>query len=58
MTEIVCVPVIVAIVYTIMEIYKNYIAKGKEKLIRFIPIIGGILGITLGVLFYFLLPRF
>ena len=57
MIEIVCVPVIVAIVYAVMSIYKTYIAKDKEKLIRFIPLIGGVLGIILGIAFYFAFPQ-
>lgn len=56
MTEIVCVPVIVAIVYALMSIYKTYIAKDNEKLIRFIPLIGGGLGIILGIVIYFAFP--
>ena len=56
MTEIVCVPVIVAIVYALMSIYKTYIAKDNEKLIRFIPLIGGGLGIILGIIIYFAFP--
>lgn len=57
MLEIVCVPVIVAIVYALMAIYKTYIAKGKENLIRFIPLIGGSIGIILGIIFYFACPQ-
>jgi len=56
MTEIVCVPVIVAIVYALMSIYKTYVAKDNEKLIRFIPLIGGGLGIILGIVIYFAFP--
>ena len=57
MIEIVCVPVIVAIVYALMSIYKTYIAKDNEKLIRFIPLIGGGIGIILGIVFYFAFPQ-
>lgn len=56
MLEIICVPVIVAIVYALMSIYKTYIAKDNEKLIRFIPLIGGGIGVILGIVFYFLFP--
>jgi len=56
MVEIVCVPVIVAIVYALMSVYKTYIAKDNEKLLRFIPLIGGIIGICLGLFLYFVYP--
>ena len=56
MLEIICVPVIVAIVFALMEIYKVYIAKGNEKLIRFIPLIALGLGAILGIVFYFAFP--
>jgi len=56
MLEIICVPVIVSIVFALMEIYKRYIAKEKETLIRIIPIIACGLGIILGVIFYYALP--
>ena len=38
MLEIICVPVIVSLVFVLMEIYKKLIAKENEKLIRIIPI--------------------
>ena len=57
MTEIVCVPIIVAIIYALMSIYKTYIAKDNEKLIRFIPLIGGGIGLILGIIFYFAFPQ-
>ena len=56
MLEIICVPVIVAIVFALMEIYKVYIAKGNEKLIRFIPLIALGLGAIFGIVFYFAFP--
>lgn len=56
MLEIICVPVIVAIVFALMEIYKLYIAKGNEKLIRFIPLIALGLGAIFGIVFYFAFP--
>ena len=56
MLEIICVPVIVALVFAIMEIYKKYIAKDNEKLIRFIPLIALGLGAILGIVFYFAFP--
>lgn len=57
MTEIVCVPVIVSIVYSILAIYKKYIVKDNEKLIKFIPLIGGIIGIILGITLFYAFPN-
>ena len=56
MLEIICVPVIVSLVFVLMEIYKKYIAKENESLIRFIPLIALGLGAILGLVFYFILP--
>lgn len=56
MLEIVCVPVIVTIVFAIMELYKKFIAKDKEVLLRIIPIIAGVLGVVLGIVCYFCIP--
>ncbi len=53
--EIICVPIIVAVVYGLIEVYKT-IARANEKMLNFIPIIGLILGVTFGVLFYYFLP--
>ena len=57
MLEIICVPAIMAIVFLLMEVYKKWIAKDKEKWISIIPIISGVLGILLGVIFYFAVPN-
>lgn len=56
MTEIICVPVIVTAVFGIMEFYKKVIAKDNEKLIRFIPMIAGALGIVLGIICFYACP--
>lgn len=56
MLEIICVPVIVVIVFLLMEIYKKFIAKEKETMIRLIPVIACVLGVLFGILFYFVLP--
>ncbi len=56
MLEIICVPVIVALVFLFMEIYKKYIAKEKENLIRLIPIIAGLLGIVLAIICFYFIP--
>lgn len=56
MLEIICVPIIVALVFVLMEIYKKFIAKDKETLIRIIPIIAGVLGIIIAIILYFVAP--
>lgn len=56
MLEIVCVPVIVALVFTIMELYKKFIAKDKETLVRIIPLIACALGIVLGIVCFYAFP--
>ena len=58
MLEIICVPVIVSLVFGLMEVYKVLIAKAKNKetLIRIIPIIACVLGIAFGILFYYVCP--
>lgn len=58
MLEIICVPVIVSLVFGLMEVYKVLIAKAKnqETLIRIIPIIACVLGIAFGIIFYYVCP--
>lgn len=58
MLEIICVPVIVSLVFGLMEAYKVLIAKAKNKetLIRIIPIIACVTGIAFGILFYYVCP--
>ena len=58
MLEIICVPVIVSLVFGLMEVYKVLIAKAKNKetLIRIIPIIACVLGVAFGILFYYVCP--
>ena len=56
MLEVICVPVIVALVFVLMEVYKKYIAKENEKLIRFIPLIALGLGVVFGIVFYYAFP--
>lgn len=55
--EIICVPVIVAIVYVLIEIYKKWLAKGREKWLNVIPVIAFILGGSLGVVFFYVAPQ-
>ncbi len=56
MLEIICVPAIVAIVFLLMEVYKKWIAKGREKFINFIPVIAGVLGLVLGIVLFYVFP--
>lgn len=56
MIEIICVPVIVALVFVVMEIYKKYIAKENETMIRIIPLIACGLGIVLGIVCFYAFP--
>lgn len=56
MLEIICVPIIVSLVFTIMEIYKVFIAKENEKLIRIIPLIACVVGVILGIICFYTFP--
>jgi len=56
MLEIVCVPAIAAIVFLLIEVYKKFIAKGREKFLNFIPLISGVLGLVLGIVFFYAFP--
>lgn len=56
MLEIICVPVIVTLVFCLMELYKKFIAKDNENLIRIIPIIACVIGIIAGIICYFGFP--
>jgi hypothetical protein len=53
--QIVAVPVISAIVYGALALYK-YAVNGKEPLIRVIPVIAVILGVVLGIVAFFATP--
>ena len=57
--EIISVPVIVSLVYSIIEIYKKIIEKYSiyKKLVRLVPIISGMLGIIAGIVCYYVLPQ-
>lgn len=54
--EIICVPAIVSITYALIEAYKKWIAKGREKWLAVIPIIALLLGGILGVAIFFIEP--
>ncbi|MDR3292752.1 MAG: phage holin family protein [Clostridiales bacterium] len=51
-----CIPVIAAIVYGAMALYK-YAVNGKASLIRLIPIIAAVLGAVLGVVAFYIVPE-
>jgi FtsH-binding integral membrane protein len=53
--QIVSVPVISAVVYGAMELYK-YTVNGKESLIRVIPVIAVVFGVVLGIVAFFATP--
>lgn len=55
MTEIVSVPVIVAIVYAAMAIYKHFLP--AEKWVKLIPLWSALLGVILGVVAYYAAPE-
>lgn len=50
--QVASVPVITAVVYGAMELYK-YIVNGKESLIRLIPVIAVVLGACIGIAAYY-----
>ena len=54
--EIISVPAIVTIVYTLIELYKKWIARGREKYLAAIPVIALLLGGILGVAVYYIEP--
>lgn len=53
--EVVSVPVIAAIVYGIMTVYKNLLT--AEKWRRLIPLWSAVLGVILGVVAYYVAPE-
>ena len=55
--EVMSVPGIVAIVYLMISLYKQHIAKGREKYLKVIPIIACVLGIIIGSLCYIIEPN-
>ena len=53
--QIISVPVITAVVYGALALYK-YAVNGKESLIRLIPVIAVALGVVLGITAFFATP--
>lgn len=56
MLEIVCVPIIMAVVYTVVELYKKA-TSAKPVLAKFIPIIACVLGVIVGVVCFYCCPN-
>ena len=56
--EIIAVPAIISLVFSIMEVYKKIARKTKhqENLLRIIPVIAAILGVIAGVVCFFAFP--
>lgn len=55
--EIICVPVIVAITYVLIELYKKWIAQNREKWLNVIPLISLVIGGGLGIVFFYTAPH-
>ena len=55
--EIICVPAIVSITYALVELYKKWIAKGRENWLNFIPLIALVIGGVLGVAIFYIMPQ-
>ena len=56
MLEIVSVPVIIGIVYFVMEVYKALIKNAPAVWTNLIPVWAAILGVGLGIIAYFFVP--
>ena len=54
--EIICVPAIVSITYALIEAYKKWFAKGREKWLALIPLVALIFGGVLGVAIFYIEP--
>lgn len=56
--EIIAVPAIVSLVFSIMEIYKKITSKHAkaEDFLRLIPVVSAVLGIIAGIVCYFAFP--
>ena len=56
--DIICVPAIVSIVFSLMEVYKRIAGKTKheETLLRLIPVASAIIGIIGGIVCFYAFP--
>lgn len=55
--EIICVPAIVSATYALIEAYKKWLAKGREKWLAFIPLVALVIGGVLGVAIFYIAPQ-
>lgn len=56
MLEIVSVPVIIGIVYFVMEVYKTLVKNAPAVWTNLIPVWAAVLGLGLGIIAYFFVP--
>jgi hypothetical protein len=52
-TELASVPGIVAVVYFLVNTYKNHVPKTNEVYLKIIPIIAAMLGLALGIVAFY-----
>ena len=58
MLEIICMPMIVALVYALIELYKKAISGAKHAIFaKLIPIIACVLGVMAGTICYYCFPE-
>lgn len=55
--NVTCLPIIVAIVYVVMAVYKHAVSGKNDMLTRLIPVWAVILGAILGIYGYFKVPQ-
>ncbi len=53
---VLCVPIITAVVYAVMTVYKHIVQKHSEVLTRIIPLFAAILGAVLGIYGFYRVP--
>lgn len=56
--EIMTVPALIAVVYEMINLYKQFVAKSDAKKIAYIPVIAGILGTIFAVGGFYIFPGF
>lgn len=57
MLEIVSVPVIIGIVYFVMEVYKTLVKNAPAVWTNLIPVWAAVLGLGLGIIAYYCVPE-
>lgn len=53
---VLCIPIIIAIVYAAMSVYKHVVRKHSEVLTRIVPLWSAILGAILGIYGFYRVP--